>query len=157
MIRVPVEIEQALRHAASVHIEERSRRGAALQRAIVRRSHLYTSEREQIGEAVTGAADLAARVLFFSVADAAKVHVPLAELAARGKGVPQIVRDAYGNENFELGPNYIIPKPFDPRILTYVVPAVAQAAMDSGVARRKVDIVEYGHQLSKTAAALSNM
>jgi len=81
----------------------------------------------------------------------------LAELAARGKVVPQIVRDAYGNENFELGPNYIIPKPFDPRILTYVVPAVAQAAMDSGVARRKVDIVEYGHHLSKTAAALSNM
>ena len=51
--------------------------------------------------------------------------------------VPQIVRDAYGNENFELGPNYIIPKPFDPRLLTYVVPAVAQAAMDSGVARKR--------------------
>ena len=81
----------------------------------------------------------------------------LAELAKRGKVVPQIVRDAYGNENFELGPNYIIPKPFDPRILTYVVPAVAQAAMDSGVARRKVDIVEYGHQLSKTSGILSNM
>ncbi len=81
----------------------------------------------------------------------------LAELAARGKVVPQIVRDAYGNENFELGPNYIIPKPFDPRILTYVVPAVAQAAMDSGVARRKIDIVEYGQQLSKTAVVLSNM
>ncbi len=81
----------------------------------------------------------------------------LAELAARGKVVPQIVRDAYGNENFELGPNYIIPKPFDPRLLTYVVPAVAQAAMDSGVARTKIDIVEYGQQLSKTAVALSNM
>lgn len=81
----------------------------------------------------------------------------LAELAARGKVVPQIVRDAYGNENFELGPNYIIPKPFDPRILTYVVPAVAQAAMDSGVARKKIDIVEYGQQLSKTAVVLSNM
>jgi malate dehydrogenase (oxaloacetate-decarboxylating)(NADP+) len=81
----------------------------------------------------------------------------LAELARRGKVVPQIVRDAYGNENFELGPRYIIPKPFDPRILTYVVPAVAQAAMDSGVARTKVDIVEYGHQLSKTGAILSNI
>ena len=81
----------------------------------------------------------------------------LAELAKRGKVVPQIVRDAYGNENFELGPSYIIPKPFDPRILTYVVPAVAQAAMDSGVARRKVDIVEYGSELSKTSGILSNM
>jgi malate dehydrogenase (oxaloacetate-decarboxylating)(NADP+) len=81
----------------------------------------------------------------------------LAELARRGKVVPQIVRDAYGNENFEFGPRYIIPKPFDPRILTYVVPAVAQAAMDSGVARCKLDIVEYGHQLSKTASAIANM
>ncbi len=81
----------------------------------------------------------------------------LAELARRGKVVPQIVRDAYGNENFELGPDYIIPKPFDPRLLTYVVPAVAQAAMDSGVARQKLDIVEYGHQLGKTSAILSNM
>jgi malate dehydrogenase (oxaloacetate-decarboxylating)(NADP+) len=81
----------------------------------------------------------------------------LAELARRGKVVPQIVRDAYGNENFELGPNYIIPKPFDPRLLTYVVPAVAQAAMDSGVARKKVDIVEYGQRLATTSAILSNM
>jgi malate dehydrogenase (oxaloacetate-decarboxylating)(NADP+) len=81
----------------------------------------------------------------------------LAELAQRGKVVPQIVRDAYGNENFEFGPSYIIPKPFDPRLLTYVVPAVAQAAMDSGVARNKIDIVEYGHRLSKTSAILSNL
>jgi malate dehydrogenase (oxaloacetate-decarboxylating)(NADP+) len=81
----------------------------------------------------------------------------LAELARRGKVVPQIVRDAYGNENFELGPDYIIPKPFDPRILTYVVPAVAQAAMDSGVARKKLDIVEYGLELSKTSATLSGL
>jgi malate dehydrogenase (oxaloacetate-decarboxylating)(NADP+) len=81
----------------------------------------------------------------------------LAELARRGKVVPQIVRDAYGNENFELGPDYIIPKPFDPRLLTYVVPAVAQAAMDSGVARSKIDIVEYGHHLNKTCAILANM
>ena len=81
----------------------------------------------------------------------------LAELARRGKVVPQIVRNAYGNENFEFGPRYIIPKPFDPRLLSYVVPAVAQAAMDSGVARTKIDIVEYGHRLSKTAAVLANM
>ena len=67
------------------------------------------------------------------------------------------MRDAYGNENFEFGPKYIIPKPFDPRILTYVVPAVAQAAMDSGVARTNIDIVEYGHELSRTSAILSNM
>ncbi len=102
-----------------------------------------------------GALDVRARVINEEMKLAAATA--LAELARRGKVVPQIVRDAYGNENFELGPNYIIPKPFDPRILTYVVPAVAQAAMDSGVARTKIDIVEYGQQLSKTAAILSNM
>jgi malate dehydrogenase (oxaloacetate-decarboxylating)(NADP+) len=102
-----------------------------------------------------GALDVAARKINEPMKVAAARA--LAELAARGKVVPQIVRDAYGNENFELGPSYIIPKPFDPRILTYVVPAVAQAAMDSGVARRKIDIVEYGQQLSKTAVVLANM
>ena len=56
-----------------------------------------------------------------------------------------------------FGEDYIIPKPFDPRILTYVVPAVAQAAMDSGVARRKLDIVEYGQELSKTSATLTGL
>jgi malate dehydrogenase (oxaloacetate-decarboxylating)(NADP+) len=81
----------------------------------------------------------------------------LAELARRGQVVPQIVRDAYGGrESFEFGPDYILPKPFDPRLLTYVVPAVAQAAMDSGVARRKLEIVEYGQQLGKTSAILSS-
>jgi malate dehydrogenase (oxaloacetate-decarboxylating)(NADP+) len=102
-----------------------------------------------------GALDVAARQINEPMKLAAARA--LAELAARGKVVPQIVRDAYGNENFELGPDYIIPKPFDPRLLTYVVPAVAQAAMDSGVARRKIDIVEYGHQLGKTAVVLSGL
>ena len=102
-----------------------------------------------------GALDVAARQINEPMKLAAARA--LAELAARGKVVPQIVRDAYGNENFELGPDYIIPKPFDPRLLTYVVPAVAQAAMDSGVARRKIDIVEYGHELGKTAVVLSGM
>jgi malic enzyme len=64
---------------------------------------------------------------------------------------------AKGNLVAVISNGTAVPKPFDPRILTYVVPAVAQAAMDSGVARRKIDIVEYGHQLSKTAVALSNM
>jgi ribosomal protein RSM22 (predicted rRNA methylase) len=88
MIRVPDEIEEALRHAVAVHIDERDRRGGALTRAIVRRSHLYTSERAELlerePERGPSAADVAARALFFSVADAAKVFVPMAELAGRG-------------------------------------------------------------------------
>jgi SAM-dependent methyltransferase len=55
-----------------------------LRRAVEERSRRYTTERERLGEPISGRADLAARALFFSVADAAKIHVPLAELAGRG-------------------------------------------------------------------------
>jgi len=48
--------------------------------------------------------------------------------------VPDSVRKAYAGESIQFGREYIIPKPFDPRVLLYVAPAVAQAAMDSGVA-----------------------
>jgi len=56
----------------------------------------------------------------------------LAELAKQK--VPEIVLKAYGGEEFSFGKEYIIPKPFDPRVLWYVAPAVAKAAIDSGVA-----------------------
>ncbi len=50
--------------------------------------------------------------------------------------VPQGVLDAYKLDHLEYGPDYIIPKPFDPRLIKYVAPAVAQAAIDSGVGHR---------------------
>ena len=68
----------------------------------------------------------------------------LAELAR--KDVPQVVNTAYG-EDFRFGPDYIIPKPFDPRVLTWVAPAVAKAAMDSGVAQLTLDIDAYRERL----------
>jgi malate dehydrogenase (oxaloacetate-decarboxylating)(NADP+) len=86
----------------------------------------------------------------------AAVHA-LAELARRGEGVPQAVRAAYPHDIFDFGRDYILPKPFDPRILTFVAPAVAQAAMDSGVARRKVDGVEYTKRLEQTVGVLANL
>lgn len=49
--------------------------------------------------------------------------------------VPDIVNMAYGEKNIVFGPDYIIPKPLDPRLLATVAPAVAKAAMDSGVAQ----------------------
>ena len=68
----------------------------------------------------------------------------LAELAR--KDVPASVRQAYG-EDFAFGPRYIIPKPFDPRVLTTVAPAVAEAAMTGGVAQVFVDLDEYRERL----------
>src|SRR5690348_5789001 len=70
----------------------------------------------------------------------------LAELAR--EDVPDEVASAYGARP-KYGPDYIIPVPFDPRLISYVPPAVAKAAMDTGVARKPiVDMEAYRHQLS---------
>jgi malate dehydrogenase (oxaloacetate-decarboxylating)(NADP+) len=61
----------------------------------------------------------------------------LAELARQD--VPESVFRAYGNVPFSFGPEYIIPKPFDHRVLLYVAPAVARAAIETGVARIRID------------------
>ena len=72
----------------------------------------------------------------------------LADLAK--KPVPDIVNLAYGNDNLVFGKEYIIPKPVDPRLLTAVAPAVAKAAMDSGVAKFPIlNWDAYETQLSK--------
>lgn len=72
----------------------------------------------------------------------------LAELAR--EKVPEAVLNAYGGKEFSFGPEYIIPKPFDPRVLWYVAPAVAKAAMDTGVARLPVeDWTAYKEQLQE--------
>ena len=52
--------------------------------------------------------------------------------------VPEMVLNAYGGTDFSFGRDYIIPKPFDPRVLWYVAPAVARAAMDTGVAKQPI-------------------
>jgi malate dehydrogenase (oxaloacetate-decarboxylating)(NADP+) len=69
----------------------------------------------------------------------------LAELTK--EPVPDSVIMAYGGKSLKMGPDYFIPKPFDPRVLWWVAPAVAQAAMDSGVARIKFDSGEYRERL----------
>ncbi|MBK9294145.1 MAG: NADP-dependent malic enzyme [Oligoflexia bacterium] len=63
----------------------------------------------------------------------AAVHA-LAKLAR--EDVPDSVSRAYGGKKFKFGPEYIIPKPFDPRVLLWVAPAVAEAAIKSGVAKK---------------------
>jgi len=78
----------------------------------------------------------------------AAVHA-LAALAR--EEVPDSVCKAYGNVKFAFGRDYIIPKPFDPRVLLHVAPAIAQAAMDSGVARQPIeDMARYIEQLEST-------
>ena len=64
--------------------------------------------------------------------------------------VPDIVNLAYNEKNISFGPNYIIPKPLDPRLLSTVAPAVARAAMESGVAKNPInDWEEYTLALNK--------
>ncbi|MEL6245502.1 MAG: NADP-dependent malic enzyme [Pseudomonadota bacterium] len=72
----------------------------------------------------------------------------LAELAR--EDVPDEVAAAYHGSRPQFGPDYIIPTPFDPRLLSFVPPFVAQAAMDTGVARRPIEDVEgYRHSLAR--------
>jgi malate dehydrogenase (oxaloacetate-decarboxylating)(NADP+) len=61
--------------------------------------------------------------------------------------VPESVMTAYGLDRLSFGPEYLIPKPFDPRVLLWVAPAVAWAAVGSGVAGRVIDVEEYRAEL----------
>jgi malate dehydrogenase (oxaloacetate-decarboxylating)(NADP+) len=62
----------------------------------------------------------------------------------------EVVTSVYGNDNLSFGPDYLIPKPFDPRLITAIAPAVAKAAMDDGVALRPIkDFDAYRNQLQQ--------
>ncbi len=64
--------------------------------------------------------------------------------------VSDVVASAYGADGLRFGPEYLIPKPFDPRLIERIAPAVAQAAMDSGVAARPItDIAAYRSRLRR--------
>jgi len=69
----------------------------------------------------------------------------LADLAR--EDVPDAVVKAYGDQPIQFGSEYIIPKPLDPRVLFEVAPAVAQAAMESGAARKELDLDDYTERL----------
>ena len=91
-----------------------------------------------------GALDVRARAINDDMKVAA-AH-SLSELTKQD--VPDSVLRAYGLESLKFGDDYIIPKPLDPRVLLWEAPAVAQAAMDTGVARIHLDIDEYRQQLA---------
>jgi len=86
MIEVPTIVEEALWAAARRRLDAKLLGGPALTTAVIDRSRRYTSERERLATPPSGraASDLAARALFFTIADASKLHLPLAELVVRG-------------------------------------------------------------------------
>ncbi|MCW5693457.1 MAG: NADP-dependent malic enzyme [Pseudolabrys sp.] len=77
-----------------------------------------------------------------------KIAAAKALAALAREDVPDEVAATYGGR-LKFGPEYIIPTPFDPRLMSYVPPAVAKAAMDTGVARKPIeDMAAYKEQLS---------
>ncbi|HMV18042.1 MAG TPA: NADP-dependent malic enzyme [Zoogloea sp.] len=71
----------------------------------------------------------------------------IAELAEAEQS--DVVAQAYGGADLSFGPNYLIPKPFDPRLIVKIAPAVAQAAIESGVATRAIDMDAYVQSLTE--------
>ena len=80
--------------------------------------------------------------------DEMKMAASRALAALTKEDVPDSVLRAYGLETLKYGRDYIIPKPFDPRVMLWVSPAVADAAMKTGVARVRIDIEQYREELA---------
>lgn len=91
-----------------------------------------------------GALDVRAR----AINDDMKVAAAYSLSELTKQDVPDSVLRAYGLESLKFGDDYIIPKPLDPRVLLWEAPAVARAAMDTGVARIHIDLDEYRQQLA---------
>jgi malate dehydrogenase (oxaloacetate-decarboxylating)(NADP+) len=91
-----------------------------------------------------GALDVQAR----AINEEMKAAASKALAALAHEDVPDAVLSAYNLSALRFGPDYIIPKPLDPRVMMWVSPAVAEAAMQSGVARKHIDLDEYRQQLA---------
>jgi malate dehydrogenase (oxaloacetate-decarboxylating)(NADP+) len=90
-----------------------------------------------------GALDVRAR----AITEGMKLAAARALAALAREPVPECVLEAYGVPAISFGPEYLIPKPLDPRIISWESPAVAKAAMDGGGARAAVDTAEYAKSL----------
>ena len=91
-----------------------------------------------------GALDVRAR----TINEEMKLAAAHALAALTREDVPDSVLRAYGLDSLRFGPDYIVPKPLDPRVILWEAPAVAAAAMETGVARRQLDLDEYREQLA---------
>jgi malate dehydrogenase (oxaloacetate-decarboxylating)(NADP+) len=92
-----------------------------------------------------GALDVRAK----EINEAMKIAAAHALAALAHEPVPDSVAEAYDVSAFKFGPDYIIPKPFDTRVLWWCAPAVAEAAMKSGAARLTLDLDEYRERLQR--------
>jgi malate dehydrogenase (oxaloacetate-decarboxylating)(NADP+) len=93
-----------------------------------------------------GALDVGATV----INEAMKIACVEAIAALAHAEASDIVAAAYGGQSLSFGPEYLIPRPFDPRLIVQIAPAVAKAAMDSGVATRPIeDLDAYRDRLSQ--------
>ncbi|MGH7090001.1 MAG: NADP-dependent malic enzyme, partial [Stellaceae bacterium] len=97
-----------------------------------------------------------------TINDAMKIAAAHALARLAREDVPDEVAAAYAGQRLRYGPDYIVPTPFDPRLVSMVPPAVAKAAMDSGVARRAIaDLRAYQSslkgRLDPTAASLQRL
>ena len=90
-----------------------------------------------------GALDVRAR----GINEEMKIAAAKALAALAKESVPKGVSEAYGVEAFEFGPDYIVPKPFDPRVLVWESVAVAKAAVETGAARINLDLDKYKTKL----------
>ena len=84
-----------------------------------------------------------------TINDEMKLAATRALAALAKEDVPDSVLRAYGVERIDFGREYIIPKPFDPRVLIWEASAVAQAAMETGVAQQPVDLAQYREALER--------
>ena len=82
-----------------------------------------------------------------------KLAAAKALAALAREDVPDSVMKAYSLDQLRFGPDYIIPKPVDSRVLMWVAPAVAKAAMESGVARKQIDLNVYEDELAARIGA----
>jgi malate dehydrogenase (oxaloacetate-decarboxylating)(NADP+) len=87
-----------------------------------------------------------------SISEEMKIAAANALARLAREPVPDSVSSAYGGQTFKFGPDYLIPKPFDPRVLWWVAPAVADAAMQSGVARHAIDVAAYREHLARRSS-----
>jgi malate dehydrogenase (oxaloacetate-decarboxylating)(NADP+) len=104
-----------------------------------------------------GALDVQAK----TINDEMKVAASNALAALAREPVPDVVLDAYGLSSLSFGPGYLIPTPLDPRVPLWVAPAVAEAAMRTGVARAETDLtankLQLAHRLQRTGGAMAEV